>query len=41
MARWNSGELARTISVSTEPGASAFTRIPWSAYPAAIERVKP
>jgi hypothetical protein len=32
--------LLRIMSVSTAPGASAFTRIPRAAYSAAIERVK-
>ena len=33
------GGLARTMSVSTVPGASAFTRMPSGANSAAIERV--
>ena len=36
---WNSTGLPRTMSVSTEPGASAFTRTPRGAKAAAIERV--
>src|ERR1700691_1886672 len=37
---WNSGGLARVISVSVEPGARALTRMPWGANSAAIDRVK-
>ena len=40
MARCDSGGLLRTISVSTDPGANAFTRMSWAAYSAAMERVK-
>lgn len=35
----NSGELTRAMSVSTEPGARALTRIPSAANAAAMERV--
>ncbi len=39
IASWRSGGLARVISVLTEPGASAFTRMPCEANSAAIDRV--
>src|SRR5215469_14750889 len=35
----DSGPVLRTMSVSTDPGASALTRMPRGASPAAIERV--
>src|SRR5512132_2207257 len=37
---WASGVFLRIISVSTEPGASAVTRMPTGANSAAIDRVK-
>src|ERR1700730_13796075 len=39
MASMNSGGLPRTMSVSTDPGASALTRIPCAANSAAMDRV--
>src|ERR1700739_3500804 len=40
MASMNSGGLPRTMSVSTDPGARALTRIPCAANSAAMDRVK-
>src|ERR1700741_1588492 len=39
IASMNSEELRRTMSVSTDPGASALTRIPCEANSAAMDRV--
>src|SRR3954451_7272275 len=39
MASMNSGGLPRTMSVSTDPGARALTRIPCEANSAAMDRV--